>query len=49
MSREDFDALEWEEMLALMRANLRGEPLTGTEWNFNAATGQFEPASGVED
>lgn len=49
MSREEFEKMSWEEELELMRANLRGEPLTGTEWNFNAATGQFEPASGEGD
>ena len=49
MSREEFEKMSFEDWLELMRANLRGEPLEGREWKFDAATGQFEPACGVED
>lgn len=44
MSREEFEKMSFEDWLKLMGENLRGAPLEGREWKFDAETGRFYPA-----
>ena len=48
MSREDFDALEWEEKLELVAEHISGTLDEAEDWIFNASEGELMFACGVE-